>query len=298
MNPDRKPLDDSAQTLSDLSDPIGFLARGEFRWGQCQARLYDPREPDWPQPFLYHLYEQTRLSGQRHPLPLDLNNRATLGPIPLLFCGMTNLGPDAISKYLSERAVCVVGEWRSDQTTCYVTDGSSPEVRYEEGPERFHPLGYCFPSTPVTTSPLSLTSQPVNSVFAGYTIFSEAWRTPQQRVLMFLGLAWLFSTFSLAAIHGSRYGDNHLTARWTRQFGFRDCGTLPHCLTAAADPTGPLVPATFSALLREDFERLLRETLTLVLGRTMEHSADSPAPTPAASSTSPGSPGSPASLKS
>lgn len=249
-----------------FSDPIAHLAAASFRWGPCQAILYDPTQTDiFPQPFLYTLYERTRLSGQRRPVPLDLTRRLGLGPLPTLFCGMTNLGPDAICAYLAQRAVCVVGEWRSDTTTAYVNeiaDPTSPTIKYIPGPERFHPLGYCFPSTQPALSPRSLTNQPSNSLFAGYILFSDCWGTPQQTVLMYLGLAWLFHTFSLAAMHGSRYRTNHLTARWTRKFGFRDCGVLPHCMTAGDDPTGPLVPAVFSTLLREDLETRLRAILS------------------------------------
>ena len=152
---------------------------------------------------------------------------------------MTNLGPDSITAYLAQRAVCVVGEWRG---------------------EVFEPLGYCFPSTVPTVSPLSLTGIPSNSVFAGYTIFSEIWRKPQQQVLMYLGLAWLFHTFQLAALHGSRYVSNHLTAQFTHQFGFKDCGILPFCMNG--EPGGPLVPGVFSTLLRTDFEAILRDVLS------------------------------------
>ena len=63
----------------DLSDPIGMCAKGGFRWGPCQAILYDPRKDIFPQPYLYGLYEKTRLSGQRRPKPL--NNR-TPQPTP------------------------------------------------------------------------------------------------------------------------------------------------------------------------------------------------------------------------
>jgi hypothetical protein len=253
----------------DLSDPIGLCSQGGWRWGPCAARLYNPLEPDWQQPFLYSLYEKTRLSGVRHPKPLNLNDRATLGPLPTLFCGMTNLGPDSITKYLAERAVCVVGEWRGEKSVkAVVVDHPGdpvPCVEFEEtlaGDERFVSLGYCFPSTPPSTSPLSLTGIPSNSVFAGYTIFSEAWRTPQQTVLMYLGLAWLFHTFQLCALHGSRYSTNYLTARWTHQFGFKDVGELPFCM--ADEPGGALVSGIFSTLLRTDFEERLKEVLAKV----------------------------------
>ena len=237
----------------DLSDPIGLAAESHFKWGNCQAILYDPTKEMWKQPLLWSLYERTRLSGQRHPKPLDLNDRGSLGLLPTLFCGMPNLGPDAIMKYLSERAVCVVGEWRDHAVNGDESLRSQAELR---------PLGYCFPSTQVTVSPKSMTGIPSNSVFAGYTIFSEAWRTPQQRVLMYLGLAWLFHTFKLAALHGSRYETNHLTKRWTHQFGFRDCGTLPHCMMGESG--GPLVPGVFSTCLRIDFEFILRNVLERV----------------------------------
>lgn len=234
----------------DLSDPIELCSRASFRWGNCAAILYDPTKDTFKQPFLWSLYERTRLSGQRHPKPMDLNDRGTLGLLPNLFCGMTNIGPDAILKYLSERAVCVVGEWRAEAIN------GDPNMLM---PAEFRPLGFCFPSTQVTVSPQSLTGVPSNSVFAGYTIFSEAWRTPQQRVLMYLGLAWLFHTFKLAALHGSRYETNHLTKRWTHQFGFRDCGALPYCMMG--EPGGPLVSGVFSTCLRGEFEALLRGVL-------------------------------------
>jgi hypothetical protein len=98
-------------------------------------------------------------------------------------------------------------------------------------------------------------------------IFQEAWGrrrepNPVAWVLMYLGLAWLFHTFRLAALHGSRYATNHLTARWTQRFGFRDCGILPYCM--ADEPGGPLVPGVFSTLLRVEFERRLRGVLAAV----------------------------------
>src|SRR5579863_8076868 len=143
---------------ADLADPIALVAQGEFRWGRCQAILYDPRRADaaelFPQPWLYSLYERSRLSGKRHPLPLDLLNRASLGPLPTLFCGMTNLGPDAVCSYLSQRAVCVVGEWREEDTVRIYQGTAADDYDYRMAKRTvFHPLGYCFPSAPPITSP-------------------------------------------------------------------------------------------------------------------------------------------------
>lgn len=266
-------LSDPTLPPSSLADPISLAAQGEFRWGRFQALLYDPSKTDiFPQPFLFSLYERTRLSGQRHPKPLDPADRSTLGLLPTLFCGMTNLGPDAICAYLSQRAVCVVGEWQEvTEETTTLSDYKTADdwASFDHGglptslpSEKFHPLGYCFPSTPPTLSPLSLTGIPSNSLFAGYTLFSECWRQPSQRVMMILGLAWLFHTFKLVAILGSRYSDNHLTARWTRQFCFQDAGTLPYIMPR--EPGGELAAGTFSYCLRRDFEELLRGVLQAV----------------------------------
>jgi hypothetical protein len=264
---------------TDLSDPIQLCADGNWRWGSLQAILYDPRRADiFQQPFLYSLYERTRLSGQRHPQPLDLAARRGLGLLPALFCGMTNLGPDAICKYLSERAVCVIGEWREKPVVeftsqCVDENGSNYKAEVVDK-ESFFPLGYCFPSTVPLVSALTTAVTPANSVFGGYTLFSEIWRKPQQLILSYLGLAWLFHTYRLAALHGSRYATNHLTKRWVEQFGFRDCGELPYCMME--EPGGPLVGGVYSTLLRTDFEERLRE----VLQRTRELSSSFTLPTP------------------
>lgn len=281
----------------DLSDPVGLCCAGEFRWGSCAAILYDPTRTDiFSQPFLYGLYEKTRLSGQRHPRPLDLVKRIGLGSLPALFCGMTHLGPDAITKYLAERAVCVVGEWRKPEgyaagIKAVFDPPDSTNIKWvpvEEAiipPDQFHPLGYCFPSTVPATSPLSLTGQPSNSVFAGYTIFQEAWRTPAQQVLMYLGLAWLFHTFHLCALHGSRYATNHLTRRWTHQFGFKDVGELPYCMAGPDGGAGELVSGVFSTLLRADFEERLRGVFVAVRRSASLSTAQMPAhSTPASDS--------------
>ncbi len=206
-----------------------------------QAIRYDPNNPIFAQPFVAHLYERTRTSG-----------RSKLGSLPVLFCGMANLGIDAICSYLTQRPICVVGEWRKWTYT------SPPPVR-EVGTPYFHDLGFCFPSVNPLVTQASNVYNPQNSCFAGYTMFQEAWGTPQQSICMYLGLAWLFHTFQLIAIHGQRYTDNVLTKRFTHTFGFKDCGTLPYCLLRGIDQ--PLVSMTASTLLRSDFVDLTRKVL-------------------------------------
>lgn len=223
-----------------IGDPIQYFSEHDFRWGDCQAIKYDPANPIFEQPYLYHLWDRTRRSG-----------RAKMGALPMLFCGMTNLSCDVISAYLTQRAVCVVGEWR---VYTYL-DAPEPD---DVGKPYFHDLGFCFPAAITVTA--STNDNPQNSCMAGYTFFQDAWKTPQQTICMFLGLAWLFHTFTLAAMHGQRYADNHLTARFTRKFGFKDVGTASHMLLR--EPGGVLLPMTLSTLLRSDFVALTRNVLS------------------------------------
>jgi RimJ/RimL family protein N-acetyltransferase len=232
-----------------IDDPIQFFADRDFAWGNVQAIKYDPTNPAFPAPYLYHLYERTRLSG-----------RSKLGSLPMLFCGMTNLALDPICSYLSQRPICVVGEWRR-HTFLTAPDPDSVDTPY------FHELGYCFPAVNVIQT-ASTFDNPQNSVFAGYTLFGDVWGTPQQTICMYLGLAWLFHTFHLVAIHGTRYTDNHLTARFTHKFGFKDVGTIQHYMLKETGQ--PLVGAVVSTLTRSDFVDLTRRLLSNVGGETTD----------------------------
>lgn len=225
-----------------IADPIQFFADNDFRWGDCQAIKYDPtREDLFPPPFLYQLWNRTRLSG-----------RSKLGSLPMLFCGMTNLSADAICLYLCQRAVCVVGEWRKHTWTT-APDPDSVDKPY------FHALGFCFPAA-ITLTQASNIFDPQNSCMGGYGFFREAWGTPQQTICGFLGIAWLFHTFQLAALHGQRYSSNHLTAKFTQKFGFKDMGSVSHMLLR--EQGQPLVPMTVATLLRSDFMDLTRQVLS------------------------------------
>jgi len=231
-----------------IDNPIQYFHDLDFRWGDVQALKYDPSNPAFTQPFLYRLWDRTRLSG-----------RSKLGSLPALFCGMTNLSADAICSYLSQRPICVVGEWRKH------TFLTAPEPEMVDQPY-FHELGFCLPATITTTA--STPDNPQNSCMAGYAMFRDAWGTPTQTVCAYLGLAWLFHTFQLAAIHGQRYTDNIHTARFMAKFGFKDCGTAPYMLLK--EQGGPLVPMTLSVLLRSEFIALTRE----VLNNAHEESTD------------------------
>ena len=244
MNDD---LDLTLATDEDLADPIGLLAAAGYRWQGLQIIQYDRRRTDiFPQPYLPMLYERTRRSG-----------RSRLGSLPSLFCGMSDLSCDAICAYWHQVGLIVTGEWRAAPPI----DGGWEDVLAEDFEERcrprFHPLGYTFPAPSIIYSRDRLR----NSAFAGYTFFEEVWGdSPKKTVLMYLGLAYLFQEFRLVNIHGVRYSDNKLTARFASQFGFRDLGTIPNYMLR--ESTGELADGTVSSLARKDFEDRLRGVLT------------------------------------
>lgn len=239
-----------------LDDPLRLMHDACYQHGPCQAILYDrTRTGLFPGPsYLTTLYERCRLSGRR-------THDHELGILPSLFCGMKDLSCEAVVSYLGGLPVVVVGEWR--QAWRSAPDIESPgEKTYEVNtmiPLSFVPLGFCFPTGPVILARADRQQQNRNSLFAGYCFFEEAWRTPQQEVLMWLGLSYLFVEFRLAAIHGVRFADNFLTRRFASRFGFRDLGMIPNYLYRVE--TGDLAAAVVSSLDRGVFEERLRAVL-------------------------------------
>lgn len=229
-------IDDDA-----IRDPLGALRDAAYQVGGLQLIPYDStREDIFPQPYLYGLYEKTRNSG-----------RAKLGSLPALFCGMTNFGPDAICNYLLNNRVAVLGEWRHAPLPLPGED-PLPNNFEELCQPYFHALGYVFP-TVLLRSPNGLQ----NAGFAGYCFFEEAWRTKQQFILSYIGLAYLFHEFHLVRLNGVRYEDNKLTSRWMERFGFQDIAVIPNWMSKPGHEE--LVPGVFSTLTRYDFEEQLRQ---------------------------------------
>lgn len=237
-------LDITLATDEDLNDPIGLIAAAGYRWQTCQCLRYDRFRPDiFPQPYLANLYRRTGESG-----------RSRMGSLPNLFCGMNDLSMDTICAYLHARQVIIVGEWRTPPPA---RPGEDPlPDNFEELVEPFfHALGYCF----LTTEPTRSRDGSQASAFAGYGFFSDSWGRPQQTVLMYLGLSFLFNEYRLTSIKGIRYADNHLTARFASKFGFVDCGEISEYMTKWG--TGELAPARLADLSRTEFERRLRGVL-------------------------------------
>lgn len=240
---------------TDLADPLALMASACYQWGNCQAIRYDPTRTDiFPGPsFLVTLYERCRAAGGGKLGPL--------GTIPALFCNMRDVSCEAVVAYLQRVPIVVVGEWR--QTWRSAPDPNAPgEEVYQVNsmiPPKFHPLGFTFPTGDVMLASPALQSSNRNAAFCGYGFFEDSWRTPQQTVCMYLGLSFLFKEFRLAAIHGTRFADNHLTARWAGKFGFRDVGHLPTSMYRYT--TGDLAAMAVSTLSRQTFSDLLRQVL-------------------------------------
>jgi hypothetical protein len=214
---------------------LQHIAGLAYHWGYCQAIEYDQTRADiFPQGYLTQLYNICKSSG-----------RAKLGILEPLFCSMLDLSHDAITSYLHTRKLVVLGEWRPDPC--------------QADPPFFTPLGFCFLST-------TARGKTTASGFGAYGFSSEAWRTPQQHVLTYLGISYLFQENGLNSLHGIRYADNKLTARWMQKFGFVDVGTIPDYMPRPS--TGELTAATVSTLSREKFEEIF--SAALELGETLE----------------------------
>jgi hypothetical protein len=242
---------------TDLADPLTLLASACYQWGDCQVIRYDSTRTElFPGPsFLVDLYERCRTAGGGKLGPL--------GILPALFCSMKDLSCEAIVGYLQRCPVIVLGEWRA--RPCKHPERYSAD---DPRPTYFHSLGFAFVcADPIIAAP-HLQPSNRNAIFAGYGFFDDAWRTPQQTVCMYLGIAFLLQEFRLAAIHGVRYADNHLTRRFASKFGFRDIGTIPNYLYRQS--TGDLAAGTVSTLSRQDFSDLIRRVLISLRGETSE----------------------------
>lgn len=168
-----------------------------------------------------------------------------------LFGGNPPSDFDSIVSYLAQRPVIILGKWNTD--------------------ESFEEWGFAFPvitcGTPATE----------RAMFAGFGFFRHAWGTEDEKVLAMLGLAYLFQEFGLVAIHGTRYRENLLAAKFMAQFGMKQVGEVP-CYQLAGNR---LVPGIVSSLLREDFEAYVEDWLVKQYRaevRPLEEILDAPLP--------------------
>lgn len=211
------------------------IQASDYRIGGCQAIVYDPAKGDiFEDGFIGRFYSLCR-RGRHGDTPAVLH---------ACFGGNPPATFNAIVPCLAARPFIVVGEWR-------------------EGV--FHPAGIAFIQI------VCGTAQTERAAFVGYLFLREFWGSEQIDTLMMLGLTILFQNYGLVAIHGTRYLDNTLTARFVARFGFRQVGEIPFYQLRGEK----LVPAVVTTLLRSDFE--------VLAGKWLEEMRK-PAVTPEASS--------------
>ena len=195
-----------------------------YRIGDAQAIPYDrTRTAIFPEGFLAGLY--VRLKGSR----FAANRPESRDTLEALFCGMTDTSFDAIVAYLAKLPLIIMGVWDGDD---------------------FEPAGFCFPSAVTALGDERM-------CFGAYALFRKWWGTDEATALVMLGICAMFGEWKLLAIHGTRYDDNYLTARFLKQFGFKDVGKIDRFLLRR----GKLSSAITSSLMREEFEDYLQRAL-------------------------------------
>jgi hypothetical protein len=205
-----------------MSIALEGLREDNYRLENLQAIRYDRSKSElFPDGYLAKIYNLCRSSSRR----------SGDGILTSVFGGNPESNFDAVVGFLAPRPLVIMGEWQEDGT--------------------FKEMGFAFPVVMCGKQP------PEMSMFAGYGFFSWSWGTPELPVVAMLGLSYLFQEFNIKAIHGTRFEDNTLTAKFVEQFGFRQVGRIENYQLR----DGKLVPAIVSTLLREDFERYVEEFL-------------------------------------
>ena len=208
--------------MSEEVDVLEALREDHYRWGDLAVLRYDKSNTDlFPNAYLAILYNRCRESRRR----------SGDGILTALFGGNPASDFNSIISYLAQRPVLLIlGRW--------------------EG-EKFNELGFAFSTVSMGAANTE------RSLIAGYCFFKSAWGTEDQQILAMLGLAYFFKEFDLRAVIGNRYKENVLTAKFMARFGFNDCGEIPRFQLRGTT----LVPMVVSALLREDFEEVVKQFL-------------------------------------
>ena len=203
-------------------DVLQALKDDSYRWGDLQCLRYDKANRElFSDAYIGYLYARCVASRRR----------SGNGILDQLFGGNPASDFPSIVTYLAQRPVLLIlGKW---------VDG------------KFNELGFAFPTVSIGAPNTE------KSLIAGYGFFAPSWGTQDQRIVTMLGLAYFFKEFGLSAIIGNRYRENVLTAKYMARFGFKDYGEIPRLQLQGAK----LVPMVVSALLREDFEEVVKTFL-------------------------------------
>jgi hypothetical protein len=208
--------------MADEVDVLLALKEDGYRLGDLQAIRYDKKNADlFPDDYLGHLYNRCRESKRR----------SGNGILDALFGGNPASDFNSIVAYLVSRSYLIIlGRWEGD---------------------KFHELGFAFS---VISCGFPHTEK---SLFGGYGFFRDAWGTSDQEIVTMLGLAYLFKELDIVALHGIRYEENLLTARFMAKFGFKVDGAIPYYQLKG----NKLATGIISTLLRTDFEDYVADFL-------------------------------------
>jgi len=208
--------------MADEVDVLLALKEDGYRLGDLQAIRYDKKNADlFPDNYLGHLYNRCRESKRR----------SGNGILDALFGGNPASDFNSIVAYLASRSYLIIlGRWEGD---------------------KFHELGFAFS---VISCGFPHTEK---SLFGGYGFFRDAWGTSDQEIVTMLGLAYLFKELDIIALHGIRYEENLLTARFMAKFGFKVDGAIPYYQLKG----NKLATGIISTLLRTDFEDYVADFL-------------------------------------
>jgi RimJ/RimL family protein N-acetyltransferase len=197
------------------------LKLDKYRWGNCQAIVYDRRKTDlFPPGFLSNLYFS--FLGNRY------NSRPGTGILEVLLCGFSDLSHDSVVQFFMRTPLVILGVWDSD---------------------KFEAAGCCFPTIMIGAG------EEERACYCGYGYQRKWWGSAEQEVLTLLGLSILFQEMNLQAIHGVRFEENDLTAKYMQRFGFKDVTVMPAQMTR----NGKLVPGVVSTLPRSVFESVVEK---------------------------------------
>jgi RimJ/RimL family protein N-acetyltransferase len=208
--------------MTDAIDVLAALQEDLYRWGDLQAVRYDKARTDlFPSGYLGKLYNLCKGSARR----------SGNGVLDITFSGNPPSDFDSIVSFLAHQQLVILGQWQEDGT--------------------FKEFGFAFS---IISCGFANTER---SLFAGYCFFRHSWGSEEQTVLTMLGLAYLFKEFDLQAIHGIRFRENLLTAKFMAKFGFKQVGEIPYYQVKGTK----LVPGVVSTLLRTDFEEYVKAFL-------------------------------------
>lgn len=239
-------------------EPIARLASEDFTIGPCGVVPYVRTNLAlFGNDILSRLYDLCVLSRPSHPY----------GILPDAMCGCVDLSRDAILAYWYTRRISLVVLTRSLYPEMFPESSPCWDNRalLADGSEI---IGFTY-LTNIIGTPANFLNQTKEAQMKGpraavaaYVFFRPWWGTAEQDVDMMLGLAYLFHTYNLKAIHGQRYTRNALTANYTGKFGFRDMGTIPYFLLDRRDGKdygeAQLVPCTVTTLTRDDFNTYIQ----------------------------------------